>query len=128
MALFSLAERGGHCNSVEEAEAQAILAGLKVLSELHHGPLILETDCKALADMLNLGGRCLSACFPVIEDIKQEFANFSMVNVQYANRKKNKMAHLLTGRARTMGDLLCMPGVPDDLLGYLIADFVLAEE
>lgn len=128
VALFSLAERGGHCNSVEEAEAQAILAGLKVLSELHHGPLILETDCKALADMLNLGSRCLLACFPVIEDIKQEFANFSMVNVQYANRKKNKMAHLLTGRARTMGDLLCMPGVPDDLLGDLIADFVLAEE
>ncbi|XBJ18672.1 hypothetical protein VPH35_009786 [Triticum aestivum] len=128
MALFSLSERGGHCNSVEEAEAQAILAGLKVLSELHHGPLILETDCKALADMLNLGGGCLSACFPVIEDIKQEFANFSMVNVQYANRKKNKMAHLLAGRARTMGDLLCMPGVPDDLLGDLIADFVLAEE
>ena len=128
MVLFSLFKRGGHYKSVEEAEAQSILAGLNVMSELHNGSLIPETDCKAMVDNLNLGGRCLSACFPVIEDIKQEFTKFSNVKVQHANRKKNMMAHLLAARARTMGDLLCVPGVPDDLLSDLSADFGLAEE
>ena len=81
-----------------------------------------------MLDNLKLGGRCLSACFPVLEDIKHEFTKFSNVKVQHANRKKNIIAHLLAARARTMGNLQCVPGVPDDLLDAVAADCGLAEE
>lgn len=60
------------CNAVEEAEAQALLAGLRALSPLYRGPIIAETDCAFVANELRPGASNCSAWHSMFTDIKEE--------------------------------------------------------
>ncbi|VAH78253.1 hypothetical protein VPH35_052476 [Triticum aestivum] len=126
--IFSLSEHGLRCKSAEEAEAQALLTGLRHLSALYTGPMIAETDCMYIANELRSGTSSLSACYPVLADIKVELAKFAAAQVQHVSRNQNKMAHLLAARARKMDGMYLVASVPADLSAALVADLVLAEE
>ncbi|XP_020175929.1 uncharacterized protein [Aegilops tauschii subsp. strangulata] len=126
--LFSLSKRCVRCMSAMEAEAQALLTGLRHLSALYRGPMVAETDCMNLVNELRPGTSNLSACYPVLVDIKEELGKFAAAQVLYASRNQNKVAHLLAGHARKKEEMYLAAGVPDDLNAALAADLVLAEE
>ena len=75
--FFMMSKRGESCSAVEEAEAQAMLSGLHVLSTLYKGAIIVEIDCSFLAKELQPRAGNLSACFPMINDIVWNSGNFN---------------------------------------------------
>ena len=107
---------------MEEAEARALLCGLKTLAALYRGPIIAQTDCSFLTKELQPDSVNRSACFSVLHDIKKELQKFQGSQVIYANRKQNRLAHCLTARARRMGNMQTGATVPDDLKAVLAAD------
>lgn len=56
--------------SVEEAEGQAALIGLQSLANLYRGSIVLELDCRAIANELQSYAHNRSPCYALIEDIK----------------------------------------------------------
>lgn len=93
------------CNAVEEAEAQALLAGLRALSPLYRGPIIAETDCAFVANELRPGASNCSAWHSMFTDIKEEIKHFREVQIRYTRRNQNKLAHSLAARARRLEDV-----------------------
>ena len=126
--ILSLSKRAGRCSTVEAAEATAMLAGLRSLSELYRGPIIAETDCVAVANSLRPGAANLSAWYHVIVDIRRELEKFSEAQVMHINRNQNKLAPHLAARARCKEDMQMVAGIPEDLDAVLAADVGLAEE
>ena len=122
LVFFSQSKGIDRCSSVEEAEARALLCGLQTLAALYRGPIIAETDCSFLMKELQPDSCNRSACFSVFHDIKEELKKFQGARVRYTNRKQNKLAHCLAGRARSKGDTQWMANVPDDLRAVLAAD------
>ena len=61
--------------------------------------MIAETDCVHIGNELRPGSSNLSACYPVLTDIKEELGKFAVAQVQYASRNQNKVAHLPAARA-----------------------------
>lgn len=53
MVFLSTCKNMSHADSVEEAEGRAALVGLHALANMYRGRVILETDCKSIADALN---------------------------------------------------------------------------
>lgn len=126
LVLMSLSKRIANCNAVEEAEARALLAGLRALSPLYRGPIIAESDCTFVVKELRPGGTNCSAWHSVFADIKEELKLFSEVQIIYSKRDQNKLAHSLAARARSFEDVQMVASIPNDLNAVLAADEVLA--
>ncbi|XP_073363049.1 uncharacterized protein [Aegilops tauschii subsp. strangulata] len=120
--IFSLSKRLVRCSTVEEAEASALMARLRSLSDLYRGPIIVETDCMAVANCLQPGVANLSACYHVIVDTRRELENFSEAQIMHINWNQNILAHHLAARARCKADMLMVEGLPEDLDAVLAAD------
>ena len=80
------------CNSVDEAELRATLAGLYIDNTLYK-PIILETDCSFVASSFGNDLRDRSS----MVDLKMEALSISnmMINCKISkiNRRANKVAH-----------------------------------
>lgn len=126
--FFSLSKRGDECSTVEEAEAQAMLSGIRLLSSLYRGAVCVETDCSFLAKELQSGARNRSACHPMICDIRAELVKFPSAQFSLARREQNSLAHSLAARARSKEDLQLIASVPGDLEEVWKADSALAPE
>ena len=110
------------CRSVEEAEGQAILMGLVLLSRLYQGPLIIETDNKMIANELGQVRSNRSECFWVVSEIKNTSRIFSSVQDKAIKREQNCLAHELAARARRHEDSLIIADVPEELRSLMLSE------
>ncbi|XP_073355646.1 uncharacterized protein [Aegilops tauschii subsp. strangulata] len=111
--FFSQTQVMGYSNCVEVAEAHAVLIGVKSFASLFRGPVIVETDCAALATELMSDKVIRAEAFPFIWDIKENLKVFAAYRVNWIKRDQNKIAHKLAAHARLNGDHFWLARVPE---------------
>lgn len=84
LVLFSIGKKFATSASAREAEAQAVLVGLEALASEHKGPVVVETDCKSVANELTHGAVSRSPSYGLILDIKSALSVFDRHKVSHA--------------------------------------------
>lgn len=100
---------------VEESEGQAVLAGLRLLSNLYRVPIVLELYCSVIVRDLQAGAQNRSFSYPIISDIKVDPSAFASYQVIGISRSGNSLTHELAARARRHEDLVLLTAVTPDL-------------
>lgn len=121
--FFSQAQRTGCSNSVEAAEAHAVLIGVKSLSSMFRGQVIVETDCAMLVTELLSDKVIRSEAFPFIWDTKDNLKAFAAFRVNWVKRDQNKIAHKLATHARLNGDHFWLASVPEGIRTDVLNEF-----
>lgn len=110
------------CSSPEEAELNAILHGLSVLTKYYQGPVCVESDCATAVSLLNNRGSNQSAFFPLITDVWNLEKKVAAITYKTVRRDKNKLAHEIAAHVRRQGDYFSFGDVPPNLRSILIED------
>jgi ribonuclease HI len=92
------------CSDAEDAEARAVLLGLKSFDISQCPKLIIETDCSAVCKALQDGDSNRSKAFATYEEAKSIVASFSYVHMRLIRREANAVADALARDARSGGD------------------------
>lgn len=74
--IFSVGVRIHGRGDAEEAEAHALLLGLRQLHDVYQGPVMAETDCAAVVGALASGEMNRSNCWALYEEICSARENF----------------------------------------------------
>ena len=122
LVFFSVCQHLKKCSSVEEAEAGAILCGLKELAKRYNGRIILETDNASVGRELKSTTVGISKCYPILTDIRQTLELFADYQISVVGRKLNKLAHELAFLARTEGNQALAGSVPENLKDMFLAE------
>lgn len=85
--LISLGCKLDQCDSAEEAEALALMHGLREFAKIFTGPVQVEVDCQALAKALAPGCTNKTGLFPII-------AGFESLEIRWINREKEQSCSL----------------------------------
>ncbi|KAM5577974.1 hypothetical protein ABKV19_008339 [Rosa sericea] len=86
-----------HTASPKQCELYAISAGLDLLASLHIQNVVVESDCiEVIAEAL-CPDHSLLANGGLVDDIKRAVRNIPSVQIQYAPRSCNMVAHRLAG-------------------------------
>ena len=88
---LSVARKLAPATCAHEAEGKAMLMGLHELAARYNGHVLVETDCKVLADDLKEGAQNRSACYGLIMDIRAALANFASYQVKHTARERNSL-------------------------------------
>ncbi|KAL9425662.1 hypothetical protein AB3S75_032598 [Citrus x aurantiifolia] len=80
---------------VSLAEVEAILWGLQVAKQASSSSLIVETDCKEVAELLNNTKGSRTEIHWILSDIHRERMNFQHVQFSFISRTCNTYAHAL---------------------------------
>ncbi|XP_062014492.1 uncharacterized protein LOC133731031 [Rosa rugosa] len=89
-----------HTASPKQCELYAICAGLDLLASLHIQNAVVESDCtEAIVEAL-CPDHSLLANGGLMDDIKRAARTISSVQIQYAPRSCNMVAHRLAGKLR----------------------------
>lgn len=99
------------CSSVEEAEAEATLIGLKELAKLYRGVVTLEIDCATVGKELHCKGQNRAKYFSLVADINQAMSAFATHCVMVVRRTCNALAHELAATARSARDQIIVATV-----------------
>ncbi|KAK1662152.1 hypothetical protein QYE76_050311 [Lolium multiflorum] len=90
------------CATVEEAEAIAVLEGLRLTSTVDT-PCCLETDCKSVTDAWNWDTIKRSQAGIVINEAKHAALSFQNLKIEFIPRSANGAAHRLAAFSRSTG-------------------------
>lgn len=93
----SAGQRLSRCNTVEEAEAAAVLMGLTELAKVYRGHLSMEIDCARLGRDLQISYRC---------SIRKAISPFPAWEISVVGRARNALAHELAATSGKDGDFL----------------------
>ncbi|XP_074310501.1 uncharacterized protein LOC141646528 [Silene latifolia] len=88
-------EQGSVAMEPEEAEAAAILYGLKEARRMNNRKVILEGDCSNVIHDLQLKWKGRSSIFLIYNDIYVLCNSFDFVSFKWSRRSFNKVAHKL---------------------------------
>ncbi|XP_024046567.1 uncharacterized protein LOC112497228 [Citrus sinensis] len=81
------------------AEAYAIKWGMEVAKDLSLSSVIIETDCKNVADLANKKVSNMTEIWWTMSDIHKSTQDFQLISFQHVLRKCNGFAHFLAKRA-----------------------------
>ncbi|KAK1629097.1 hypothetical protein QYE76_003412 [Lolium multiflorum] len=120
--IFSAWSPIPRCATPEEAEAIAVLEGLRLASALD-SPCYLETDCKSIIDSWNDNKNWRSQAGIVINEAKQAALSFQNLKIEFIPRTANSAAHLLAAFSRsTSCNGLLYGSVPECILDQVLSD------
>jgi ribonuclease HI len=88
-----------HCNSPDEAEAEACLYGLRLAADWIRQPTIVESDCQQLITAVRAKAEVTSHWGGVIQDIQAVSELLPSCDFVHVKRGGNVVAHLLARRA-----------------------------
>ena len=104
-----------NCLHAEEAEAKALLLGLKLATSEGHAKIILETDCaNAVVALRSKDTDRSSLCF-VYNEAKSLLINFQDFLILSASRDCNRVADGLAKLAYSDGDRVLRNELPDSI-------------
>jgi ribonuclease HI len=89
------------CISAEEAEIQAVVAGLKHLINLRRWPASLETDCLRVVHVLAGSDKDRSGSWCLYEEARELLKIFTQISVRMVDRHSNGAAHCLARLGKT---------------------------
>ena len=92
------------------------------MAAVYNGLAKLEMDCKSVVEHLKTTSQIRSSCYGVIQDIKEVFSSFATHKISFAGRGCNRLAHELAAKARQLGDMLIITGVPDSLRSLMLSE------
>ncbi|TVU21275.1 hypothetical protein EJB05_30902, partial [Eragrostis curvula] len=84
-----------HCRDAEEAEAAACLEGVRLSTRWPDASCVLESDCSAVVEKVNMKTPDRSIVSAIIGDIQSEMWQFRAFRVCKVRREQNKVAHEL---------------------------------
>ncbi|XP_074318814.1 uncharacterized protein LOC141655456 [Silene latifolia] len=90
---WAMAERRRGMVEVEEAEAEAVLEGMKEAAKRGVRKLWVESDCKTVIECLQDGRSGRSYLFLIVEEIRRLRGRFDCVVWRHVNRNCNRVAH-----------------------------------
>ncbi|XP_062005945.1 uncharacterized protein LOC133723131 [Rosa rugosa] len=93
--MAALAHSVPHISSAKQAELLAIRVGLDLLKQLHLDRAIVETDCLAAVQDIAYKDAALTEFGSIIDDILMLLHSMPEVQIKYAPRSCNKVAHRL---------------------------------
>lgn len=110
------------CSTVEEAEAIAVLEGLRLASTVDT-PCCLEADCKSVTDAWNWDTIKRSQAGIVINEAKHAALSFQNLKIEFIPRSANGAAHRLAAFSRSTGCNGVLYGsVPECVLDQVLSD------
>jgi ribonuclease HI len=102
------------CSSLEVAEAEACLAGLRLVVEWNNQPTQVEVDCQTLVKAIKDRSESRASWAGLIEEIRGVIALLLGSQVKHVRRDANKAAHSLAQRAlRSHGWVVMRLSVPE---------------
>ncbi len=111
-----------------QAEASALLAGVRVAAHLGLKKIIAEGDNLTIINVLNGLWMIPWSIKDTIEDIKEELKNFEYYKLDHCFREGNRAADFLASRFNDTISSICNPTLRDfhtiirqDVLGYTFA-------
>ncbi|XP_074299133.1 uncharacterized protein LOC141630167 [Silene latifolia] len=117
-------EQGSVAMVPEEAEAAAILHGLKEARRINNRKVILEGDCSNVIHDLQLKRKGRSSIFLIYTDIYALCNSFDFASFNWSRRSSNKVAHELPHlRPWTIGSRRWLASIPLDISDVVRADF-----
>ncbi|XP_074305801.1 uncharacterized protein LOC141641023 [Silene latifolia] len=90
---WTVMERRRGMAEADEAEAEAILEGVKEAARRGVKRIVVESDCKSVIDILREGLQGRSFLFLVIDEIRNVCNNFDFIIWHFLGRKDTKIAH-----------------------------------
>jgi ribonuclease HI len=101
------------CGSAEEAEAKAVLMGVRALTGLGHNKLILEMDCSSVAAALRTVGQDRSPLWHTYDQTKKILSESFEFRISLVRRESNRVADALANLARSAGSCIWTSMLPD---------------
>ena len=123
LVIVSICRNLSLCQSVEEAEAKAALAGLLALMKYYSGPFILEMDCQTIVKEVTAGYQSRTPCYALIKDIREALSAFPAYDVIRVGRKCNALAHGLAAATKSIGAKKPFAAVRNVLLRDIVPKF-----
>lgn len=117
--FFSMGRKIDQCQTAEEAEGLALGCGLRELSKLFNGSILVESDRLSLVKAVSPGAKNQTSLFPIIADIKEILSSFRSYQVGWISRDWNMLAHNLAARVASAGDFFHMATVPTELSEFV---------
>ena len=84
--VFSIGCHVQTCDNAEEAEASALVIGLKCLRNVHRGQVYVESDCAAVVNAMNNEGRNKAKWWAKYEEAKSLLRDFNLSEVRKIKR------------------------------------------
>jgi ribonuclease HI len=110
------------CNSVEEAEVHAILAGIKQLINMRRWPATIESDCSRAVQMCMPSMFDRSEVWCLYEEVRELLKIFTQISIKKIGRESNLAAHSLAMLGKS-GDVGILSGTaPDSVLAAVAHD------
>lgn len=110
-----------------EAEIRACMEGLILALQWTMRPILIETDCVSLANLLKEGNRDLSELANLVQEIKRLLSERREVLVTKIHRSQNGVSHLLANRARADSISGLWPEGSCTFISQLVCEDVLNE-
>ena len=120
--IIASCARANDCLDAEEAEAHAMLMGIKLLHTLHDSKAIVETDSSSLAAALQCQEQDKSRLCFIIEEAKDLLSKLQGVVVTHAKRHANQVADALAKMAYSVGDVTMQRSFPTKIRELAILD------
>ncbi|XP_056685539.1 uncharacterized protein [Spinacia oleracea] len=127
-ALMSAGESGCENLTVKHAEAKAVMFGLRYAFDAGCRALEVETDCQALATLLQAKSREISATQVLVNDILNLAKQFTYCSFGFNRRSCNSVAHSMAQAALHFEEtLVWMEDCPPVVTPLVLADKILCE-
>ena len=110
--LIASCSRSHNCLDAEEAEARAMLMGIKLLPIRHDTKAIVETDSSSLAAALKCTEQNKSRLWFIIDEAKGLLSKLQGVVVTHTRRHANQVADALAKLAYSAGDVTMQRSFP----------------
>ncbi|GJN16365.1 hypothetical protein PR202_gb03348 [Eleusine coracana subsp. coracana] len=122
--IFSSGRVLFHCKDAEEAELLACREGLHLAIQWVAAPVILETDCLLVTNMLKARFGDRSSKAMMVRDVKELINELREVEILHCKRDQNRVSHLLARMACL--DVFTIVICKRDLALHAAPEFVLS--
>ncbi|KAF9613520.1 hypothetical protein IFM89_008437 [Coptis chinensis] len=111
--------------NAEEGESRGLKCAIQWAYVLGYNKIIIETDCKTVADFWNHQATNIGRIAAnIIIDAQYYISSFNSLNVTHVDRSCNKVAHLLVTSAHHLRDCFWEMEAPTWLLGLLQEELI----
>lgn len=125
--VFAACKSLDSCKNALEAEIRACMEGLILALQWTMRPILIETDCVSLVNLLKEGNRDLSELANLVQEIKRLLSERREVLVTKIHRSQNGVSHLLANRARADSISGLWPEGSCNFISQLVCEDVLNE-
>lgn len=98
--IFASCKPLNRCTGALESELRACVEGLNLVLHWTLLPILVETDCMSVVQLLNDGERDRSELANIVHEAKRLLAGTRRILVSKIHRSQNSVSHLLANRAK----------------------------